>query len=54
MTTKPCCKQQKLDSLNKLFVKQKIILKVKCRESRKTCTTIQYYLISFKVFEKIQ
>jgi len=40
MTNKPCYKQQQLDSLNNLFVKQKIILKGKCRESRKIFATI--------------
>ena len=40
MTNGPRSKHQQLDSLYKLFVEQKIILKGKCRECRKICTTI--------------
>jgi hypothetical protein len=54
MTNKPCYKHQKLDSLNKLFVKQKTILKGKCRKSMKICTIIYFYIKGFKLFVKIQ
>ena len=54
MTNKSCCKHQKLDSLNSLFLEQKIILKGKCVESRKICSSIQFYLIGLKIFYKIQ